>query len=64
MKMINTNECERCKYGVIDDSNRAKVLVICQAKNKQYYYGQCIPCEYMEKRNKNEGSENSECIES
>lgn len=56
MKMINTNECEHCKYGTIDDLNKARVVVMCQAKNKKYYYGQCIPCEYMERKDKNEKS--------
>ena len=52
--MINTDECEKCKHGTIDDSNKARVMVICKIKNKKYYYGQCIPCEYMERKNKNE----------
>lgn len=53
-KMINTDECEKCKHGTIDDSDKARVMVICKIKNKKYYYGQCIPCEYMERKNKNE----------
>ena len=50
---MNTDECEKCKHGTIDDSNKARVMVICKIK-KKYYYGQCIPCEYMERKNKNE----------
>ena len=48
MKMIITSECEHCKYGVIDDSNKAKIVVYCNYKEKEYLYGQCIPCDYYE----------------
>lgn len=45
MNMILTSECEECKYGTIDESNKARIKVICAYKNKEYHYGQCIPCE-------------------
>lgn len=45
MNMIITNECEKCKHGIIDDRNKAIVKVYCNARDKTYYYGQCIPCE-------------------
>lgn len=50
MKMIITSECEHCKYGVIDDSNKAKIVVYCNYKEKEYLYGQCIPCDYYEEK--------------
>ena len=50
MKMIVTSECEECRYGVVDDSNKSKIVVTCQIKNKKYYYGQCIPCDFKERR--------------
>lgn len=50
MKMINTSECEECRFGTVDDSNKARVVVYCNYKNKKYYYGQCIPCEYIDKQ--------------
>lgn len=50
MKMILTSECEECKYGIIDDGNKAKIKVFCQDKRKEYYYGQCIPCENKTKK--------------
>lgn len=50
MKMILTSECEECDYGIVDDSNRAKIKVFCKDKDKEYYYGQCIPCENKTKR--------------
>lgn len=32
MKMINTSECERCKHGTVDDTNKARVKVHCDIK--------------------------------
>ena len=34
MKMINTSECEKCKHGTVDDTNKARVKVHCDIKNK------------------------------
>lgn len=51
MKMINTSECEKCANCVINDTNKARIIVHCKAKNKDYIYGACIPCE--EKVSKN-----------
>ncbi len=31
---------------IIDDEDKAKVTIYCRAKDKTYYWGQCIPCEY------------------
>ena len=56
MGMILTSECEECIYGIIDDSNKARIKVKCTYKSKEYYYGQCVPCENKSKRKK----ENSE----
>lgn len=50
MKMILTSECETCEYGSIDESNKARIKVRCNARNKEYYYGQCIPCDDKKKR--------------
>lgn len=49
--MINTSECEFCKFGTVNDTNKAKVKVYCSYKNKTYYYGQCIPCDNKTKIN-------------
>ena len=43
MNMIITSECEECGHGIIIDEDPAKIKVFCQARNKEYYYGQCIP---------------------
>lgn len=50
MKMILTSECEKCNFGVIDDSDKAVVKVKCAQKDKEYYYGQCIPCDNMRRK--------------
>ena len=54
MNMIITSECEYCKYGIIDDSKKAKVMVHCELKDKSYIYGQCVPCDDFNKRKANE----------
>ena len=46
---IITSECEFCKYGTIDDSNKARVMVYCDYKNKTFFYGQSVLCEELEK---------------
>ena len=46
MKMIITSECEECIHSILDESNKAKIKIYCSIKNKTYYYGQCIPCEF------------------
>ena len=58
--MILTSECEQCMNSVINDEDKAKVTIYCRAKDKTYYWGQCIPCEDKENRKEdnNNGSEN------
>lgn len=46
--MIITSECEKCVHSTIDETNKAKIIVYCAIKDKYYYFGQCIPCEYRE----------------
>lgn len=48
--MIITSECEECNHSTIDDLDKARVKIYCSAKNKTYYWGQCIPCDSKEKR--------------
>ena len=47
--MINTSECEECRFGVIKEESKAVVKVYCSIKDKEYYYGQCISCENKKK---------------
>lgn len=44
--MIITSECEQCTQSIINDEDKAKVTIYCRAKEKTYYFGQCIPCDY------------------
>lgn len=48
MNMIITSECEKCIHSVIDGTDKSKIKVYCDIKDKTYYFGQCIPCEYVE----------------
>ena len=52
--MIITSECERCPQSIINDEDKARVTVYCRVKDKMYFWGQCIPCDYKGKRKKNE----------
>ena len=54
--MIITSECEECIHSTINDENKARVRVYCKVKDKTYYWGQCIPCEYKEKKVRHESS--------
>ena len=42
---ICTSECVHCKYGTLNNSNKAKVKIYCNIRNKEYYYGQIMPCD-------------------
>ena len=48
--MIITSECEKCSQSIINDEDKAKVTIYCRARDKTYYWGQCIPCDYKERR--------------
>ena len=39
-------ECKDCKHFKNSNNNNK---VICLARNKTYYYGQCVPCDDKEK---------------
>ena len=54
--MIITSECKQCIHSTIDETNKARVKVYCKIKDKTYYWGQCIPCDFKEKRMINDGS--------
>ncbi|MFG6322642.1 MAG: hypothetical protein K1W41_14525 [Lachnospiraceae bacterium] len=50
--MILTSECEQCIHSVINEENKARVKVYCSVKDKTYFWGQCIPCDYKEIKKK------------
>jgi hypothetical protein len=43
--IICGRDCENCVHSEIDDKNIARIKVFCAAKDKSFWYGQCIPCE-------------------
>lgn len=57
MGLICSDECEKCINCTLDESNRAKVKVICSAKEKEYYYGQYVNCDDFSKKPIENGEE-------
>ena len=47
--MICTSECEECIYSDLNEEN-INTKFHCSAKNKDYIYGQYVPCDLKEKR--------------
>lgn len=41
--IIAGKDCEACEYCEMLDETKI-VKVFCRLKDRQYYYGQCIPC--------------------
>ena len=50
MKMIDTDKCTKCIFSIINEENKAKIIVHCNVKNKDYSYGQRIPCDKFKKK--------------
>lgn len=53
MSMIITSECSDCVYGEIIEKSKRDIWVHCDARDKMYRYGQCVPCEDKKKIKKN-----------
>lgn len=53
--VIITSECERCIYGDLDETNKAKIIIHCDYKDKNYIYGACIPCDDFKRRKGTDG---------
>lgn len=53
--MINTSECEECRYGTIREESKARIFVYCSYKEKEYWFGECIQCENKTKRLEEKG---------
>ena len=45
-------DCSNCIYSTINDYDTARIKVVCTARGKEYWYGQCIPCEDKKKEKK------------
>lgn len=58
--IIITSICEKCKFGTVDDSNKARVKVFCSYKEREYHFGQCVPCDNYTKSVVEESGENDE----
>lgn len=54
--IICGKECEDCVNAQFFE-NKKIIKVFCEAKNKEYYYGQRVPCESYEKYEKGESNE-------
>ena len=52
MSLIKTSECRKCAHSYIDDANKAKVIIYCKAKGKEFIYGQYVECD-LKKKNGN-----------
>lgn len=61
---ILSTECENCVYGKIDETNKAKIKIHCDIKNKDYYFGQYIPCDYFENNGNNIPTEENNIADS
>ena len=38
-------DCENCIYMTIDEQSKGRIRVICDARDRQYWWGQNVPCE-------------------
>ena len=36
--------CENCRYSTTIEESKSKIIVHCAARNKDYLWGQCVPC--------------------
>lgn len=47
MATVTTSECKNCPHCTIKDKDKSKVKIFCDYKNKEYFYGQYVPCDYL-----------------
>ncbi len=45
MPVITTSKCESCVHGEIIEKSKSYITVHCKIRNKDYQYGQRIPCD-------------------
>ena len=43
--IIAGSDCNDCQFCSINDRDVSRIKVHCAARGKEYYYGQCVPCE-------------------
>ena len=46
---ICTSKCTTCKNCILIDTDKSKIKIYCKEKQKEYYYGQIIPCDSYDK---------------
>jgi len=49
-KLILTSECEKCAHSTINETDKSKITIYCDVKDRTYVWGQYIACEYKEKK--------------
>lgn len=37
--------CEDCMHATINEESKSRITVHCGAKDKDYIWGQCVPCD-------------------
>ncbi len=52
--IIAGKDCEPCIHGIVKDQDKARVKVYCECKDREYYWGTCIPCEVRKVKKQNE----------
>lgn len=59
--IIAGKECEDCAHGALLDGKITKVY--CGVKDREYYYGQCIPCGNKVKVERDESNDETEGVQ-
>ncbi len=49
-KMVCTSDCIYCTNCILKESDKSRVKIHCIAKEREYWYGQMVPCNEMEER--------------
>lgn len=42
--IIVGKDCENCIHATFDETNKAKIMVYCNIRERWYIYGMCIDC--------------------
>lgn len=60
--IIAGKDCEDCNNCVfLNEDSKRNIKVFCRAKEREYYYGQCIPCEFKIKKKKVVNEDEEDC---
>lgn len=52
---ICTSDCPKCQNCTLEEESKAKVWIICSAKDRKYFYGKIIDCDdFCKRREDNE----------